>query len=219
MTGFFHGWVGAFALAGALAGCAPQNTPDDLSPAPGRAVLILSVNQVSPSSTLYLSRYDPAQRSISFDLLTGSPGFDLGAPSDHGYIWRQVEAGTYVVSLYAHQNNWGLCFAGKTLALTVAPGAKVFLGRIDAAFYNAALAREIVAHGNASLPRSQIAHYFDMVPPVGFDMTTPYNPDGTLNVTAATAVAGVVPAAWQAATFKTGYSLTGNRVCGGYFRT
>jgi 5-deoxy-D-glucuronate isomerase len=92
------------------------------------------------------------------------------------------------------------------------------LGRIDAAFYNLALAREIVAHGNASLPRSQVAHYFDMVPPVGFDMTTPYNADGTLNVTAATSVAGVVPAAWQAASFKTGYGLTGSRVCGGYFR-
>jgi hypothetical protein len=211
-----HG-VGALLLA--LAGCAQQNTPDDLSPAPGRALLILSVNQVSPSSALYLSPYDAAQHSISVGFLGGSPGFDLGRLSDHGFIWKQVDAGTYVVSLYAHQTNWGLCFAGRSLALTVAPGEKIYLGRIDAAFYNQALAREIVAHGNTSLPRSKIAHYFDMVPPVGFDMTTPYNADGTLNVTSGTAVAGVVPAVWRAATFKTGYSLTGDRVCGGYFRT
>ncbi len=53
-------------------------------------------------------------------MLTGSPGFDLGALSDHGHIWKQVDAGTHVVSLYTHQHHWGLCFAGKTLALTAA---------------------------------------------------------------------------------------------------
>ncbi len=216
---FFDKWPRtATLLALALAGCAQQNAVTDLSLAPGKALLILAVNQVTPLSTLYLSAYDPTRHSISFDFLMGSPGFDLGALSDHGYIWKQVDAGTYVVSLYAHQTNWGLCFAGKSLALTVAPGAKIFLGRLDATLYNQALAREILTHGDASLPGSKLAHYFDMVPPVGFDMTMPYNPDGSFNVTASAALAGVVPAVWRAATFETGYSLTGYKVCGGYFR-
>ncbi len=70
--------------------------------------------------TEHACRFPAIQRSISFDLLTGSPGFDLGALSDHGHIWKQVDAGTHVVSLYTHQHHWGLCFAGKTLALTAA---------------------------------------------------------------------------------------------------
>jgi hypothetical protein len=211
-------WPGALLLALALAGCAQQNAITDLAPAPGKALLILSVNQDSPSSALYLSNYDPAQHSISFDFVRGSPMFDLGGLSDHGYIWKQVDAGTYVVSLYSHQIGWRMCFAKNSLALTVAAGAKIYLGRLDATFYNQALAREIVAHGPVSMPRGNLVDYFDLVPPLGFDMTTPYNPDGSLNVTATTAVAGVVPAVWQAATFKTGYNLVGNKVCGGYFR-
>jgi hypothetical protein len=203
-----------------LAGCSAQNAAVDVeNPAPGKAVILLAVTDAEPRSTLQLSPYDPARHVLTSTPLSGFDTFDLSDVSDQGFVWKQVDPGTYVFASFTHQNQWALCFAGQTQAFTVQAGQKLYLGRLDTAVFEQALESDVAVHGNGTMRSGVLSHYFDGIPPVRTDMAKlPLNPDGSISVSSSRSVDAVDDAVFTPAVFKAGYTLYGARVCGGYGR-
>ncbi len=203
-----------------LAGCSAQNAAVNVeTPARGKAVLVLAVGEPDARSTLQLSPYDPARHVLTSTPFSRFNNFDLSDVSDQGFVWKQVDPGTYVFASYTHQNQWALCFAGQTEAFTVQPGQKLYLGRFDAVAFEQALEADVALHGNGKMRVGVLSHYFDGIPPVRTDMTKlPLNLYGSISVSSSRSVDGLEDAVFTPASFKAGYTLYGTRICGGYGR-
>jgi hypothetical protein len=150
---------------------------------------------------------------------SGFNTFNLNDPSDQGFLWKQLPAGTYVFASYKHQNQWALCFAKQTKAFQVQPAQKLCLGRLDSATFEQALTAYVVAHGDVQVKSGYLTHYFDGIPPVETDMAKiSRNPDGSISLSPSQAVVWVEDAQVTPAYFKLGHTLYGMQICGGYGR-
>jgi len=213
-------WLGV-AVAAGVAGCGPvQNTAVDLaSLPPGKALIILRVTEASPDSTFELSTYDTARQRMTSSPLSGFQTFDLADTSDQGFLWKQVDPGTYVLASFTHQHHWALCFAHQSEAFTVQAGQRLYLGTLDTPQFSQALSINVDAHGDRRIDARFLKHYFDGIPPVHTEMEKlPLNPDGTVMLSSTGSVDGVENAVMVPASFKPGYTLYGQPICGGYFR-
>src|SRR6185437_15718138 len=121
------------------------------------------------------------------------------------------------------QQAWAVCFNERSRSFSVHAGDAVFLGDYQPALNLAQLSQFAHQSGQLIAQRSSVFHYFDHIAPP--QITAP-------NATSADFLAAkqyeaasmpslhgrLQPVVYRPAKFGTGYTLFGERVCGGYFK-
>lgn len=209
------------ALALPLFACATAPVDVVLGPGSPDALVVveLAPNSV-PASAHYqveAAAFDAAQSRIEgsgYFYLPVSP--KAGAPAPR-YTVARAKPGTYALTAVSHNTLWYDCFNGGTVAFTVEPGTVTFLGRFDAR----PSLRDIVTK-LPSYSMNQQRHYLlDSGRPA---LTAPTDTPGWneglstyLRETFPNVGAPVRAAELRPATFASGWSLLGQKVCYGYF--
>jgi hypothetical protein len=195
-----------------VAGCAEQNRVVDLAPKdPGKATVIVGVDQPDPGGSLDLSSYDPARHALTGRFVH----LDLGSPSGRGFVWKEVDPGTYVLAGFYHKRTWGLCFTEDTRSFTIRAGERLYIGAFDPAPLTELLHEEAVAHDDLQLPAGQIRSYYMMLPTSWTDaIVDPQPPDQAVRLSYFVTGLGVRPAAVMPARFEKSFTVTGAPICG-----
>lgn len=203
------------ALAGVLflSACA-TTAPDKVFFAPD-AVDGLVIMEVVPTPATYqieAASFDPAQSRIE------SKGYvTLYASPAMRYAVSRAKPGVYALTAVSHQTTWYDCFNGGTVAFEVKPGEVTFLGKLDARPALADIAVKLPGYSMNSqkfyvldTPRPAMTAPADMADWKG--ELAPFLSNTYPNVTAPAKAAELKPA-----TFASGWSLLGQKVCYGYF--
>jgi len=138
-------------------------------------------------------------------------------------MYVSVRPGTYVYQAVVQQLRWAVCFHENTLSFTVRPGEVALLGSINHALHSNELSERARDSFKTTVGKYDVHHFFDDISP---PRVTPPEKDPTLLSRAKAFVESSMPkvrgevkgAAYSPARFGTGYSLFGQRLCGGYFK-
>jgi hypothetical protein len=207
-----------------LPGCAGVEPGDiALTPKSQEAVVLLQMLPSAADYKLHIVSYDPAAQQA--DGLLGS-GNQISVSSGNAgplFVVRTLPPGAYVFHSLSDQRWWTQCFNRETYYFTLQPGQLLYLGAFDPAPHlqelrgNAAKNRDFVGSKN------QFYHYLDNVFAPNLFMPS----DKEVSLRAAKAYvsaqmpkvsAPLQPAVYQKTSFGTGYSLLGQKLCGGYFK-
>jgi len=213
--------VTAMALLGLLSACATAPANVVLGPDAPEGLIVMEVSTTGAagkaSYQIEAAAYDADQARIE-----GSGYFYLyagNAPEKPGsrYVAALAKPGTYALTAVSHMSTWYDCFNNGTVAFDVEPGKVTFLGHLDA---NPALMDIALKLPSYSM-NSQKFYVLDTPRPA---VTSPkdlgdWNTPLTAYVSATfpQVTAPIKAAEHRPATFASGWSLLGQKVCYGYF--
>lgn len=207
-----------------LASCGmPKPGEIELAPQGSDALLLLYTTPTTISYDLRVTNFDPNAKQTTESSLGGWVHLRASSGPMAHFVYAKVSPGTYAIHSFQQQLKWALCFHANTYAFSVSPGQVLYLGAFEAKKHHAELNSQVQTHGNLIAGKYEVHHYFD-------DVARPHvvqvsQGPGSLAhaqeyVTAnmPKVRAKVDLASLQNASFGTGYSLTGQRLCGGYFK-
>jgi hypothetical protein len=211
----------AAALLGLVSACATAPADVVLGPDAPQGLVVMEVVTAGPAaSTSYqieAAAYDAEQSRIE-----GSGYFILyanNAPGKPGsrYVVALAKPGAYALTAVSHMSTWYDCFNNGTIAFDVEPGKVTFLGRLDAAPALMDIALKLPSYSM----NSQKFYVLDTPRPA---VTAPnelaewQSPlTAYVSSTFPQVSAPIKAADHRPATFASGWSLLGQKVCYGYF--
>jgi hypothetical protein len=213
-------------IAVALSGCAAVPGDYSLDSASQDALVVIETNPADalrPGAgfTLEVARYVPEQGMLSYSFSGGWTNTNEveATPGQRQFVVARTKvSGEHVISSLTHKGHWTACFNGATHSFPVQRGEVVFVGRVDP---NPALVA--IATGAPSSSMNGQDHYvldtprLPLVPPSQIpgwqDAARDY-----LRRNFPKVQGRLVAAEPRPATFSTGRSLLGERVCYGYGR-
>lgn len=207
-----------------LAACTPPDPSKiafpDQSP---KALVLMKVEPANVGYVLQLARFNEPEQALDAGSFGGFEPLAVVDPVGTHYVARLLDPGTYVIQDFSQQAAWAVCFNEKTRAFTVAAGDAVFLGDFSPILHLAQLETLARTSGQTLSMNNQIFHYFDNIIPPRLSAPTVNSPDflAAKQYEAAsmpTLHGRLKPVVFRPARFGTGYSLFGQRVCGGYFK-
>jgi hypothetical protein len=148
--------------------------------------------------------------------------FEKQIDSKARFFSHKIKPGTYVLQLISQQGGtWGVCFFESTQAFTVSAGQVLYLGELNSDAHVRQLLQLALAKGQTSAPQGTVYNYFDGIisPTLSTENASVDLPNAIEFVKESMPKTSVKPIAAKIlpARFGTGYTLFGQRVCGGYF--
>lgn len=207
-----------------LTGCA-NTDPSKISfpETSDKALLLMKTEPASVPYVIQLSSFNEATQAMEASPFSGFEPFDIKDPAVPQYAAILVPPGTYVFQDLAQQHAWAVCFNEHSRSFSVHAGEAVFLGDYHPALNLLQLSQLAHESGQLVAQQSSVFHYFEhIVPP---QITTPTSTSADFLAAKQYEAASMPslhgrlqPVVYRPAKFGTGYTLFGERVCGGYFR-
>jgi len=209
------------AMSVMLTACATAPAAVVLGPDATEGLVVMEVVNEGPiAKTTYqieAAAYDPTQSRIE------SSGYFLlyannspGQPASR-YLVARAKPGTYALTAVSHMSTWYDCFNNGTVSFRIEPGVVTFLGKLDARPALADIALKLPSYSTNSekfyvldTPKPALTQPDDLA-----DWNIPLS--AYLNATFPQVTAPVRPVETRPATFASGRSLLGQKVCYGYF--
>jgi hypothetical protein len=208
----------------AAVGCSaagPQSL--ELTSTSSDAVLLLYVSPARVDYTINIVSYDAAAQQTSENPLAGRAAMAVHAIVPPHFVAQKIASGTYAFQSFEQRGAFALCFGGGTLAFTVKPGQVLLLGALDQRKHEDELGQNILAQNDQLSDGLVLHHYFgnisspQIIDPAS-DTATMANAKAFVATSMPNVRGEITPAVYRKAVFGTGYSLTGKRLCGGYFK-
>jgi hypothetical protein len=189
----------------------------------GKALLLMKAGQAGVPYVVQLAAFNEATQEMVANPFDGFEPFDIKDPQSPHYVAILVPPGSYVFQDLSQQQSWAVCFHDATKSFAVHAGEAVFLGDYHPTINLLQLSQLAHQSGQLLAHQSSVFHYFDhIVPP---QVTTPSTTSADFlaakqyEATSMPSLHGrLQPVVYQPAKFGTGYTLFGDRVCGGYFK-
>lgn len=198
----------------ALTSCATDSLQMKLTPESNKGAILIKVKPSTLYSELAISPFNPIEETRASG---GSAFFRFDKASSDGYLIDQVNPGTHVIWSISQQDEWTACFHRQTLSFEVRPGQIVYIGEFDQRPYLGQI-QALAVKNRDFFTKLPIFYLDNIMPPRLSPVTDTSLASAKTFVSNAmpNANAPVVAAKLEPARFATGYSLFGERVCGGY---
>jgi len=213
--------VGAALL---LAGCANTDpTKISFPETSDKALLLIKTERAGVPYVLQLSSFNEATQAMEANPFSGFEPFANEDPYVPHYLAILVPAGTYVFQDLIQQRAWAVCFNENSRSFSVHAGDAVFLGDYRPEINLLQLSQLAQQSGQLVAQQSSVFHYFEHIVPPQITAPTATSADflaaKQYEATSMPSLHGrLQPVVYRPAKFGTGYTLFGERICGGYFK-
>jgi hypothetical protein len=209
----------------AVTGCGGVRPGDIALTSESQDAVILMQALPSPAPyMLNLASYNPGAQQAQNGLWDAGSTIRMRSEANSGpdFIVQTVKPGAYVIHSFSKQGHWTLCFNRETYYFKVEPGQLVYLGAFDPKPHLQELQGHVARNGDFTARGSQVFHYLDNVwlP----SLFIPSDKEESLrlarkyvSVSMPKVTTPIQPVVYQKTSFRTGASLLGQKLCGGYY--